>query len=131
MAEKDLINQVLLSYTENGNRLFRQNTGVAWAGAFYKSPMKTTVTINPEDVVVRNARMLRAGLCRGSSDLVGWRRLTITPEMIGQTIAQFSAIEVKYGRTKTTAEQINFIEQVNKSGGHGKIIYSLEDLLNG
>lgn len=130
MSEKSIINDLLLSYTKNGNRLFRQNTGLGWAGKFFKSPMQTTVTLRPQDVLVREARPLHAGLCKGSSDTIGWTRVTITPEMVGQTVAIFTAIEVKYGSTKTTEEQSNFVEQVKKAGGIGKIIHSLSDLVN-
>ena len=35
------------------------------------------------------------GLCKGSSDLIGLRSLEITPELVGQRLAQFVALEVK------------------------------------
>ena len=59
---------------------------------------------------------MRYGLCKGSSDLIGWRSLTITPDMVGQTVAVFAAIEVK-DRGAPTPEQLHFIAQVQAAGG--------------
>ena len=61
-------------------------------------------------------RLVRYGLCKGSSDLIGWRSLTITPDMVGQTVAVFAAIEVK-DRGRPTPEQLHFIAQVQAAGG--------------
>ena len=61
-------------------------------------------------------------------DLIGWKQIVITPDMVGKTIAIFTALEVKYGSTRTTEEQQNFIDQVNKSGGYGKIIYGANEI---
>ncbi len=45
------------------------------------------------------------GLCVGSSDLIGFKSMTITPEMVGQKIAVFTALEVKTekGKVSTSA----------------------------
>lgn len=31
-----------------------------------------------------------------SADLIGWRRVVVTPDMVGQTLAVFTSYEVKY-----------------------------------
>jgi hypothetical protein len=90
--------------------------------------METSVRVSPRDVVVKNARPLKAGLCTGSSDLIGWQSITITEDMIGKKVAIFTAIEVKHGSTRTTEEQKRFIESVNNSGGVGKIVRSLDEV---
>lgn len=128
MSEKAILNETLKAASIKGWRLFRNNTAKAWAGKIFRSPMPMTIRINPEDVVVRNAYPIDAGLCKGSSDLIGWKTVVVTPEMVGTKIAVFTALEVKYGSTKTTEEQTNFIEQVNKSGGFGKIIYGANEI---
>ncbi len=53
----------------------------------------------------------------GGSDLLGWNPIIITKEMVGKTVAVFTAIEVKKKGGKATDEQINFIKQVNNDGG--------------
>lgn len=129
MSEKTLISEIQLLYSQKGHRIFRQNTGTGWAGEFFKPAMPTSVRINPSDVVIKNARPLRAGLCTGSSDLIGWQSITITEDMIGKRVAIFTAIEVKHGSTRTTEEQTRFIESVNSSGGVGKIVRSLDEVV--
>lgn len=78
-------------------------------------------------------RLLRYGLGQsgatrvvGTSDLIGWRSRIITPDMVGQTIAQFVAIEVK-DKAAATPEQIRFIEAVNRAGGLAGIAHSEEE----
>lgn len=71
-------------------------------------------------------RLVRYGLCPGSSDLIGLRQVTITPDMVGQTIAQFVAIEVK-DRGRVTPEQERFITMVLQAGGLAGIARSVDD----
>lgn len=120
MSEKQLMNEVQLLFTDNNDRLFRQNTGKAWAGKVIRQDQGTITLLNP--------RPLIAGLCVGSSDLIGWRSREITIDMIGQRIAQFAAIEIKHGKTATTPDQQNFVNAVNAAGGYARIIRDLEGL---
>jgi hypothetical protein len=64
----------------------------------------------------QQGRMVTFGLCKGSSDLIGWRSVTITPDMVGQQLAVFVAIEVK-DKGRATPEQLQFIDVVRKAGG--------------
>jgi hypothetical protein len=52
----------------------------------------------------------------GTSDLIGWESVEITPAMVGKRIAVFVAVEVK-DLDEATEEQLNFIEQVRAAGG--------------
>ena len=120
MSEKKLINDVQLLFTKNGHRIFRQNVGTGWAG-------KTVRTENG-DLLIRDPRPLIAGLCKGSSDLIGWRTREITASMVGQMIAQFTALEIKYGSTRTTPEQAAFIAAVKQAGGYAAIIRHMDEI---
>ena len=71
-------------------------------------------------------RLVRYGLCPGSSDLIGLRQVTITPDMVGQTIAQFVAIEVK-DRGRLTEQQQAFITMVQQAGGLAGVARSPEE----
>ena len=82
-----------------GHRVFRNNTGL-----FVDS---------------RGGRV-RTGLCKGSSDLIGW---------LG-CCARFLAIETKTENGRLTTEQANFLEVVNKSGGCGFVARSAIEAIN-
>lgn len=101
-------------------RVFRQNVGMAWAGAAKKSGNTVTIT---------DARPFHAGLCKGSSDIIGWTSVEITPEMVGQKVAVFTAIECKTATGRPTPEQTNFLERVRAAGGFAGIARCVEDAL--
>ena len=90
-------------------RLFRNETG--------KLP-------NP-----RTGKWVRFGLAKGSSDLIGFKTVKITPEMIGQDIAQFVSIEIKTERGKLTEVQQNWLQKVHDSGGIVGVARSIQDAL--
>lgn len=73
-------------------------------------------------------RWIKYGVCNpGGSDLIGWTSIEVTPDMVGQRVAIFTAIEVKTPTGKVTQAQQNFIDQVNKAGGRAGVIRSLSD----
>lgn len=63
----------------------------------------------------------------GGSDLIGWRSVEITPEMVGQSIAQFVAIECKAASGRVSPDQIRFIEAVKKAGGVAGVVRSPDE----
>jgi hypothetical protein len=67
------------------------------------------------------------GLCKGSSDLIGLRTITIGPEHLGQRLAVFAAIEVKSDRGRPTPEQTAFLELVQQMGGLAGVARSVSD----
>lgn len=86
----------------HGGRVFRNNRGL-----FY--------TLSGEKT--------KAGLeTAGASDLIGLTPMVITQEMVGKTVAVFTAIECKepgWSRpaSKTEQDQLGFINFVRKFGG--------------
>lgn len=91
-----------------GIRLFRNNVGV----------------LRDE-----NGTPVRYGLCTGSSDLIGWTAVTITPSMVGRKLAIFTAQEVKTEAGRVTAEQTAFLSCVKKAGGIAGVVRSVDDAL--
>jgi hypothetical protein len=75
----------------------------------------------------QRGQLVSYGLCRGSSDLIGLRRLTIGPEHLGQSLAVFVAIEVKSERGRLAAEQQQFLEVVREFGGLAGVARSLPE----
>jgi hypothetical protein len=98
---------ILLSLSKGNKRLFRNNCGgyKTDSGGFVKYGVA-----NP-----------------GGSDIIGWTSRIITPDMVGEKIAVFTAIEVKAGRNKPTPQQQAFIDRVNADGGIAGIARSADE----
>lgn len=103
--EQRIQNDIRLALGSGPARLFRNNTGA----------LKDST-----------GRLVRYGLCQGSSDLIGLRTRVITETDLGHRFAQFVAIEVK-DRAKPTAEQEAFIQMVLQAGGLAGVARSIDD----
>lgn len=88
-------NAIRLEFGSGPSRLWRNNTGAL------------------KDA---SGRLVRYGLCPGSSDLIGLRTRVITETDLGHRFAQFVAIEVK-DQGRLTAEQRAFLQMVEQAGG--------------
>jgi len=120
--ETNLVRKIMLELGKNpAIRIFRNNSGKCWIGASKKFSHPQTVNVKAGDVLVQQARYFDAGLCPGSSDLIGLKAIKITSEMVGTEIAVFVAIEAKLIGGRVQENQINFLEMVNKLGGKGVI----------
>ena len=74
-----------------------------------------------------NGRPVSFGLCKGSADLIGWRTVTITPEMVGQQVAVFTSIEVKTATGRVRPEQQQWLNAVQAAGGIAAVARSVAD----
>lgn len=100
--------------------LFRANVGQAWTG--------TKITKLPGGrVLIEGARPFNTGLPPGFSDLFGLVSVTITPDMVGQTVGLFTALEVKTPHGRPTESQQNFLAAVNDNGGRAGVVRSVQD----
>ena len=77
----------------------------------------------------RTGRPVQFGLARGSADLIGWRTVTITPDMVGQRVAVFTSIEVKTTTGRLTPAQHNWLGVVRGAGGIAGVARSVPDAL--
>lgn len=106
MRESLIQNRIRIALSELGSRLFRNNVGLAETA---------------------DGRKIRFGLCKGSSDLIGWTPVVITEEMIGQTLAVFTAVEVKTPKGRVSLDQQRFIDAVLDAGGIATVARSAEE----
>lgn len=72
-------------------------------------------------------RRVYAGLGKGTSDLIGWREITVTPEMVGKRIAIFCAVEGKTSEGKLSEIQSDFLKEVSDAGGYALVVRSPDD----
>lgn len=77
----------------------------------------------------RTGRPVQFGLARGSADLIGWRTVTITPEMVGQRIAVFTSLEIKTPTGRLAPAQRNWLHAVDQAGGIAGVARSVSDAL--
>jgi len=77
----------------------------------------------------KTGRPVQFGLARGSADLIGWRTVTITPDMVGQRIAVFSSLEIKTPTGRLTPAQHNWQAAVRSAGGIAGVARSVTDAL--
>lgn len=87
MTETQIQRRIMVALSRIGVRIFRNNVGTAKQGS----------------------RTIKFGLCKGSSDLIGWTEVN--------GVAVFTAVEVKRPMKKPTQHQAQFIEVVRNSGG--------------
>ena len=104
--------------------IIRNNVAMAWVGEVIKHDHANSL------LILKNPRPLHAGLCEGSSDLIGWTTVEITPDMVGKRIAVFTAAEVKTANGRASHEQANFIEAVRQAGGIAGIVRSEKDAID-
>ena len=104
-SEHEIQQRIRLACGRRAVRLWRNNTGA---------------------LVDQQGRFVRFGLCKGSSDLIGLRSLEITPEMVGQRVAQFVALEVKTASGVVSSEQRAFLQLVQQLGGVAAVCRSIE-----
>lgn len=90
-AEGRIVNECLMALSEAGCLAWRNDTGALKA----------------------NGRLIRYGLCKGSSDVIA-----ISPD------GAFVAVECKTEKGRPTAEQTRFIQAIRDKGGRAGIARS-------
>jgi hypothetical protein len=106
VTEQQIQQEIRLAVGHGDTRLFRNNTG----------------TLRDQ-----HGRPVTFGLAKGSADLIGWRTVTVTPEMVGQQVAVFTSIEVKTATGRLRPEQRQWLEAVQAAGGIAGVARSVDD----
>jgi hypothetical protein len=77
----------------------------------------------------RTGRLVQFGLARGSADLIGWRTIVVTPEMVGQRVAVFTSLEIKTPAGRLAPAQRHWLNAVEGAGGIAGVARSVGDAL--
>ena len=75
----------------------------------------------------RTGRLVTFGLARGSADLIGWRSIVVTPDMVGRRLAVFTSIEVKTPTGRVRPDQQAWLGVVRGAGGIAGVARSVTD----
>lgn len=130
-SENNLMKSIMLKLGSiSGVRIFRNNSGKCWVGKSAVMHERRQIWVNKGDVIIENGRFFNAGLCVGSSDLIGLKSVEVTQDMVGSKIAVFVATEVKTATGRVSPEQLRFIEMVNSLGGIGFVAKSDDEAVN-
>lgn len=97
-AERNVQALILMALSEAGCLVWRQDTGA------YKAP---------------DGRLIRYGLCKGSSDVIGVAK-----------DGRFLAVEVKTETGRVSPEQVAFLDAVRRAGGRAGVARSVADALS-
>lgn len=108
MNESSIMKQIQVALARIGARLFRNNVGL---------------------FELKDGRRIRTGLAVGSSDLIGFHPVEITPAMVGRRVAVFAAVEVKSGTGRLRPDQASFIAAVRAAGGIAFVARSEDEAL--
>lgn len=110
--EGRVIRERLKSLDPKCERMTRINSGVAWTGQVTRR--------TPEYIILKNPRPFH-GAPKGTPDICGWTTVTITPDMVGQKVAIFTAEEVKVSGT-LTKQQSRFGRLLERMGGIFRVL---------
>lgn len=134
VRESEIQNQIRDTLSSGPVRLFRnaQGDGILIG---HKHPHTRQSIITKVIELVRSlggfANRVKFGLVPGSGDLIGYRQVVVTPEMVGRTVAVFLSTEVKTTTGAIREDQIRWLDHINSVGGIAIIARSLEDARKG
>jgi hypothetical protein len=148
MTEKEIQQRVFNRLNSRRDvRVFRNNIGMGFAGIEFVNKeelikilqyLLSLLILTPSNIIsnvfrkagviiLKNPRRIRFGLHPGSGDLIGWKSITITSEMVGKKIAVITSIEVKSARGRLSDEQKNWIAQVTTAGGIARMVKTVDE----
>lgn len=115
--------EVRLAYAAKGGvKLWRNNSGA------FKDATGRVVRYGLGNESPAISKVLK------SADLIGWRTVTITPDMIGQQVAVFLSIECKREGWKPSdtdereTAQRRWANEVNRAGGEARFISDADEV---
>jgi len=78
----------------------------------------------------KTGRMVPFGLSPGSPDLVGWKTVEVTPDMVGMQVAVFCGIEIKTPTGRLREDQVRWLQRLDDSGGIAGVARSTGEALD-
>lgn len=130
MKESRIWRQIRDKLSTGSVRLFRNEVGHAVVIRHRDNHVRQAIMqacIATADRMGGSAARISYGLGKGTGDLIGFRRITVTPEMVGRPLAVFTSVECKTDTGTVRSEQQAWLEFVNACGGIAIIARSVDE----
>lgn len=117
VKEKAVEQEILLEGSKEDFILYRNNVGMAYTGVLSKDKKS-----------LLRPRPIKFGLKKGSGDYIGYKKITITEDMVGKELAVFVSVEAKSKTGRGGSDQLNWRDSINYHNGMACICKSASDL---
>jgi len=74
-------------------------------------------------------KFVQFGLSPGSPDLVGYKKVQITEDMVGQDLAVFVGMEIKVPGEKARDDQQLWLDRLEEHGGIAGVVHSEDEAI--
>lgn len=110
MTVKQIEDEIML--LKDGSTMFKNVGGYA----IICNPKDATRLKSGGYIIKKGFPMKNISLWKGSSDMIGWKSVTITPDMVGKKVAIFQSIEIKTKNDRLRKEQKIWNKVVEAAG---------------
>ena len=129
-TESKILRDIRDKLSRGAVRLLRNNVGVG-VMISHKHAMTRQAIITACIELARSrggdGARITYGLGVGTGDLIGYRRVVVTPEMVGRTVAVFVSCEVKTETGRPSDEQVTWMGHLNAVGGQAFVARSVDE----
>lgn len=120
MRESTVQSAAMVALSEAGHYCLRVNSGEFWGGKVVAHDGARVMLEHPTRI---------HGAPPGTSDLIGCTTRVITPDMVGQSIAQMFCIEMKRPGEKPEKHQERYLAMMRSRGALAGVATSKEEAL--
>lgn len=121
LSERNIQREIIKTINQKEDvRVFSNDTGMAYR------PKTNELS---QYFIDKHFIPIKYGLVPGSSDLIGFKTVRITPEMVGKEVAVFVSLEVKTPKRRLIVPdpQIIWLNNVKNYGGIAEVVTSIEE----
>lgn len=134
MREAEIQSKIRDALCSGPTRVWRNNVGQGIVISHKHSFTKQAIISKCIELAIKlgaHAARIKFGLHEGSGDLIGYRQVKITQEMVGRTVAVFTSVEVKADRGRPSEAQVRWLEHLQSAGAIAIIARSPEEAKEG
>lgn len=133
MKESEVLQKIRDACNRGPVRLFRNNVGKGVMIAHKHSETRQAIITDCIALAAKrggSGARITYGLGVGTGDLIGYRTIVVTPEMVGRRVAVIASCEVKTDTGRPSPEQVAWMEHIRLVGGIAFVARSVEEAQN-